>query len=171
MNTRVTIVPYEAARHGDAPWQVIRTVFKEYDFEFTDGEYQDDIARYNGVSGWLAVAEDESGKVVGCVALADERNGLYELHRLDVLPEARRVGLGERLVRWGIDGVVARGGHTLELYSDVVFLDAHRLYRRMGFRNHRFRYAPDPWQSREWGFTMDVGAHRAEHDRMNTESR
>jgi len=40
------------------------------------------------------------------------------------------------------------------LYSDVAFLDAHRLYRRMGFRNHRFRYAPDPWQSREWGFEL-----------------
>jgi len=24
----------------------------------------------------------------------------------------------------------------------------------MGFRNHRFRYAPDPWQSREWGFEL-----------------
>lgn len=169
MNARVTIVPYEAARHGDAPWQVIRTVFKEYNFEFTDGEYQEDLVRYDGVGGWLAVAEDATAKVIGCVALTDEGAGLFELHRLDVLPEARRAGLGERLVRWGIDGVVARGGQTLELYSDVAFLDAHRLYRRMGFRNHRFRYASDPWQSREWGFTMDVAARRTEHDTMNPE--
>ena len=25
-------------------------------------------------------------------------------------------------------------------------------YIRLGFRCHRFRYAPDPWQTREWGF-------------------
>ena len=31
---------------------------------------------------------------------------------------------------------------------------ADYLATRHGFRCTRFRYAPDPWQSREWGFEM-----------------
>jgi hypothetical protein len=38
----------------------------------------------------------------------------------------------------------------------VHFEDAHRLYLRMGFRCNRFRYAPDPWQSPEWGFVIEL---------------
>ena len=45
----------------------------------------------------------------------------------------------------------------LGIVRDVHFEDAHRLYRRFGFRCTRFRYAPDPWQSREWGFELDLG--------------
>ena len=40
------------------------------------------------------------------------------------------------------------------IVSPFAFTNAHRLYLRCGFRNHRFRYAPDPFASREWGFTL-----------------
>ena len=60
------------------------------------------------------------------------------------------------MLRWALALARKRGARTVELYSDVAFLDAHRLYRRFGFRNHRFRYAPDPWQSREWGFILEL---------------
>ena len=55
-----------------------------------------------------------------------------------------------------IDRAQVEGAQELVLYSDIAFADAHRLYTRMGFRCNRFRYAPDPWQSREWGFTLDL---------------
>ena len=48
------------------------------------------------------------------------------------------------------------GCERMVLFSDIAFEDAHRLYLRFGFRNHRFRYAPDPWQSREWGFELEL---------------
>ena len=51
----------------------------------------------------------------------------------------------------------ARGGPLREPHGAPPFEDAHRLYRRHGFRNHRFRYAPDPWASREWGFVRSLG--------------
>lgn len=155
----VTIEPYERARHGDGPWRVVAAVFDEYGFEFAKDDYDDDLARpeahYDGQRGWFAVAV-QGGRVVGCVAATDEGDGLFELHRLYVLPAARKSGTGSALCQWVFDVVRRHGGRRIELFSDIFFEDAHRLYRRLGFRNHRFRYAPDPWQSREWGFIADL---------------
>jgi GNAT superfamily N-acetyltransferase len=154
------IVPYDRAAHGDGPWQVVKTVFDEYGFPFAESDYDADVLRpdvhYDGARGWFAVAEDEQGRVVGCVGVTDEGGGAFELHRLYVLAPVRRSGAGSGLVRWAIETAQSRGGRQMVLFSDVHFRDAHRLYERHGFRCNRFRYAPDPWQSREWGFTRDL---------------
>ncbi len=154
----VRIFPYDHARHGDGPWRVVSAVFDEYGFPFTESGYDADLLRphehYDGIGGWFAVAEDQAGEVVGCVGLTDEGDGHFELHRLYVLARARRSGTGNALVQWVLDLARERGAREVELFSDVHFEDAHRLYRRLGFRNHRFRYAPDPWQSRELGFIL-----------------
>lgn len=157
----IAIRPYDRACHGDGPWRVIASVFREYGYEFdTDGydrDVQDPDAYFIAPGGGFAVAEDASGKVIGCTGHGPGgADGVFELKRLYVLAEARRGGAGERLVRWVIDEVRARGGRRIVLYSDIAFLDAHRLYRRMGFSNHRFRYADDPWHTPEWGFVMDL---------------
>ena len=152
------LVSYERGRHGDGPWQVVAAVFDEYGFPFAENDYDADLARpdvhYDGVTGWFRVAEDRGGRVVGCAGLADNGGGTFELHRLYVLAEARRAGTGSALVRWCIEEATTRGAARLILFSDVQFEAAHRLYRRLGFRCTRFRYAPDPWQSREWGFEL-----------------
>lgn len=155
------LVPYDRARHGDGPWRVVSTVFEEYGFPFAESDYDADLMwpekYYDGAKGWFVVAEDQAGEVVGCVGLSDEGGGAFELHRLYVLAEARGHRLGERLCQWVIDGARARGAEWLVLFSDVHFTHAHALYERVGFRANRFRYAPDPWQSREWGFIMEFG--------------
>jgi putative acetyltransferase len=154
------VVPYDPMRHGDAPWRIVAAVFEEYGFEFAVNDYDADLMapheHYDGRTGWFAVAEDEAGRVLGCVGLTDEGGGLFELHRLYVSKDARRSGAGSALTHWVIESARANGARRIILFSDVHFLDAHRLYRRMGFRNHRFRYAPDPWQSREWGFELTI---------------
>lgn len=154
----LAIEPYERERHGNGPWRVVAAVFREYGFEFATGGYDDDLARpeahYDGRHGWFAVAL-QGGEVVGCVGLTDEGGGLFELHRLYVLPPARKSGAGTALCRWVFDIARRQGASRLELFSDIHFADAHRLYRRLGFRNHRFRYAHDPWQSPEWGFILE----------------
>lgn len=153
------VVPYSRERHGDGPWRVVATVFEEYGFEFAVSEYDADLARpeefYAGERNAFFVVEDESG-VVGCVGYTDEGNGVFELHRLYGLSRARRSGMGEALVRRVVDEARRLGGKKVILFSDVMFEDAHRLYMRCGFRCTRFRYAPDPWQSREWGFELDL---------------
>jgi GNAT superfamily N-acetyltransferase len=152
------IVPYDPARHGDGPWRVVKAVFDEYGFPFDENDYDADLARPHEHyrPGWFWVAETADGQVTGCIGLSDEGSGTLELHRLYVLASARRGGLGERLCRTVIDAARTAGARELVLYSDIAFRDAHRLYQRLGFHNHRFRYAPDPWQSREWGFTMNM---------------
>jgi GNAT superfamily N-acetyltransferase len=156
-----TIVPYDRGRHADGPWRVVSSVFEEYGFPFAEGDYDADVMwpekHYDGTRGWFVVAEDEAQNVVGCVGLSDEGGGEFELHRLYVLAEARGHRLGERLCRWVIDTAREFGAERLVLFSDVHFSHAHALYERMGFRANRFRYAPDPWQSREWGFIMELG--------------
>ena len=157
----VSIVPYDSFRHGRQPWEVVKAVFTEYGFPFDENDYDADLAdpaaHYDGRAGWFVVAEEPGGRVVGCVGLTDEGEGLFELHRLYVLAEMRGSGTGSGLVQWALDQALLRGARRLVLYSDIAFEDAHRLYRRFGFRNHCFRYAPDPWQSREWGFEMIFG--------------
>ncbi len=156
----VSVVAYERNRHGDAPWRIVRDVFEEYGFEFAVNDYDSDLlepeTHYDGVHGWFAVAEDPAGRVLGCVGVTDEGHGTFELHRLYVAASGRRRGAGAALTAWVIETARAHGARRLVLYSDIHFTAAHRLYRRMGFRNHRFRYAPDPWQSREWGFELDL---------------
>ncbi|MEO8540682.1 MAG: GNAT family N-acetyltransferase [bacterium] len=160
------IVPYNRARHGDGPYRVVSTVFDEYGFPFAENDYDADLmapdVHYDGQTGWFSVAEDADGNVVGCVGVSDEGNREFELHRLYVLSEARGYNLGERLCTWVIETALSKGARRLVLFSDVHFSHAHTLYERIGFRADRFRYAPDPWQSREWGFLMEFpgeGSH------------
>lgn len=159
--TGIAILPYERSRHGDGPWRVVKAVFDEYGFPFDENDYDADLLRpdehYSDGRGWFAVAElPGEARVAGCVGVTDEGAGLFELHRLYVLAEARRHGTGRGLIDWALETARAHGARRMELFSDIAFRDAHRLYARCGFRCHRFRYAPDPWQSREWGFTIDL---------------
>ncbi|GAB4329775.1 MAG: hypothetical protein Kow0010_14440 [Dehalococcoidia bacterium] len=138
----------------------MRAVFEEFGFELEVDGYEADVvdpaAHYAPPANGFAVAEDGHGRVVGCVGFTGEGHGTFELHRLYVLREARRHGLGEALVRWVIGQARERGGTRIILFSDIQFTDAHRLYERLGFRRTRFRYAPDPWQSREWGYELSL---------------
>ncbi|GIW14283.1 MAG: hypothetical protein KatS3mg063_0136 [Tepidiforma sp.] len=156
------VVPYARERHGDGPWRVVARVFEEYGFPFAEADYDADVLwpERHYREGWFLVAEAADGEVVGCVGLSDEGDGEFELHRLYVLPEARGKGLGERLTREVIGLARAAGARRLVLFSDVAFEHAHRLYGRCGFRRNRFRYAPDPWQSREWGFVLEFEEER-----------
>jgi len=156
------VVPYARERHGDGPWRVVARVFEEYGFPFAEADYDADVLwpERHYREGWFLVAEAADGEVVGCVGLSDEGGGEFELHRLYVLPEARGKGLGERLTREVIGLARAAGARRLVLFSDVAFEHAHQLYERCGFRRNRFRYAPDPWQSREWGFVLEFEEER-----------
>jgi GNAT superfamily N-acetyltransferase len=153
------IVSYDRERHGDGPYRVVGEVWLEYGWEIHP-EHDADVVRpdlhYGGERAAFMVAEGPGGEIVGCVGLSDEGEGVFHLHRLYVLARARRGGLGGRLVTWGIDEARRRGAAKLILFSDVAFEDAHRLYRRLGFRCTRFRYSPDAYESREWGFELPL---------------
>ncbi len=88
---------------------------------------------------YLAVAEDESGEVVGTLQLTFT-SGLSRMGMTRATVEAVRVrsgqrgnGLGERMVRWAVDEARARGCGLVQLTTDASRVDAHRFYERLGF--------------------------------------
>jgi putative acetyltransferase len=84
--------------------------------------------------GLFWVAEDERGRICGCVAVDFPEPEQGELHRLYVRPDQRRRGLGETLVRLAEDHALARGASRMVFWSDTRFTGAHRLYERLGYR-------------------------------------
>lgn len=151
----IALVPYEYARHGNGPKEVVIEAWAPYGYEYAP-EYDTDIVRPDQHYPLGFMVAECDGQVVGCIGISELEPGLFRLNRLYVRPPMHRKGIGGRLVDWVIAEARRRNGRRIILFSDIAFLDAHRLYERKGFRRTRFRYAPDAWQSREWGYELDL---------------
>lgn len=86
----------------------------------------------NGGVFWAT--EDESGRICACVSVDFPAEGAAELHRLYVRPDRRGRGLGSFLVRAVERHAREKGATRMFFWSDTRFTDAHRLYRRLGYR-------------------------------------
>ena len=112
-----------------------------------------------GGAAWVAkraLAAPGAGGVVGSVAwrpIADELGERMELQMLYVMPDARRRGLASYLVRMVEGHMRDRGVEVLDLWSDVRFTDAHRLYRSLGWQQlAETRFVDDLSNSTEFHF-------------------
>lgn len=92
------------------------------------------IATAFGEDGGRFWVAEVDGEIVGCagIAPADDPSGA-ELKHLYVAKRARRAGLGSRFVAMVEREAVRNGAAFVELWSDTRFLDAHRLYERLGY--------------------------------------
>jgi len=80
---------------------------------------------------WIAELD---GRPVGCVmCVRDEAPGTARLRLLLVEPEARGLGVGDRLVGAVIGFARGVGYHELVLWTNDVLTAARRIYRRHGF--------------------------------------
>lgn len=79
------------------------------------------------------LAEDEEGVPLGVVLAVAER-GMLGIYDLAVRPDARRRGLGQRLVARCLAEGAARGCRLFWLQVTAENAAARALYRRMGFR-------------------------------------
>ena len=87
----------------------------------------------------LVVAEDVTGRVVGCLQLAvlpglssqGASRGLLEDVR--VATDCRSRGIGEQLVQWAVAEARAKGCNLVELLTHQSRVDAQRFYKRLGF--------------------------------------
>jgi putative acetyltransferase len=111
---------------------------------------------YSKLGGRFWVAEQDA-RVVGCVGFVPlpAQSGA-ELRKLYVHRRARRRGLGARLSMLVEDEARSRGARYVELWSDTRFLDAHRLYQRLGYvRGTATRDLHDMSGSVEYHFRKD----------------
>ncbi|MGI9391147.1 MAG: GNAT family N-acetyltransferase [Boseongicola sp.] len=81
---------------------------------------------------WIAVADDQRLGSVFCART--ETSGIAQLRLLFTEPEARGLGLGQRLLSACVDFARLSGNHTLRLWTHDTHQSAIRLYERNGFK-------------------------------------
>ena len=86
--------------------------------------------------GHVLLAIDAKDRAVGTVALKRESEGVYELTKMAVAPEARGTGVGRLLMQGALDVFRARGGRELFLESSSKLGPALALYESVGFRHY-----------------------------------
>lgn len=130
-----------AARDDDGPAiaALMEAVFAEYEGCVVDPDVDmpdlDGVATAVREAGGCCWVAERAGLVVACIGCkpADGRGDALQLKRLYVSAAARRQGLGARLVGLVEAEAAARTCRAIELWSDTRFLDAHRLYGRLGY--------------------------------------
>lgn len=139
--------------------EVVRAVYAEYGFTWEPDGYNADLADVEARFDAFWVAET-GGRVLGCAGLRGCVAGLggaeWSLERLYLLPEGRGAGLGTALFRTVVEEARARGGTRLEIWSDKLLVDAHRLYGREGAEVVAERVNDDPDETAEWGLILDL---------------
>jgi GNAT superfamily N-acetyltransferase len=155
--------------------RVIKAVYDEYNFTWDPGDYHADLYDLEAHYGNEFLVAEVDGQVVGTVALAlhdlipgpegepVKHDGAIRiggtdcsLERLYVHPEARRGGVGRTLTEVVFTRARTVGRTNLEMWSDKRFVDAHRLYQKLGARVVGERICHDPDQSPEWGLFVTL---------------
>ena len=83
--------------------------------------------------GAILFAEDSELGVVGTCGLLKTDEAEFELIKMAVVPEAQGRGVGELLLRAGIEAALALGAKRLFLLTNSKSQAAIRLYERNGF--------------------------------------
>lgn len=168
-----------SSRVGDEAGVVaaIRHVYDEYGFTWDPEEYHADLydlARHYVDLGHAFLVATEGPNILGTAALkrfaqlpdgesviavgSQLRIGGADcsLERLYVPKHLRRSGIGSKLFQAVLDEARASRKTRMEIWSDKRFVDAHRLYQRMGAVSVGERICHDPDQSPEWGLRLDL---------------
>jgi putative acetyltransferase len=151
-----------ADEDSDALIELIGVTWSEYPGVVLDVDREEpwlrEPATYyveHGGAFWVAVGED--GALHACIGLRPSSNESVELKSLYVAAAGRRGGLGSGLVRMVEDEAVRLGARRIVLWSDSRFLDAHRLYQRLGYwPTGESRELNDVSSTTEYGFAKDV---------------
>ena len=150
---------------SEALIELIETTWGEYPGVILDVDAEEPWLRApatyyaeHGRAFWVAIGAD--GSLHGCIglrAVTEVPEVTVELKSLYVAVAGRRSGLGSGLV--GLVEAEARrlGAQRIILWSDTAFLDAHRLYERLGYaRTGESRELHDISNTTEFGFAKDL---------------
>ncbi|MFO0838916.1 MAG: GNAT family N-acetyltransferase [Phycisphaerae bacterium] len=161
MDRTVTI---REANAGDAEaiQTLVRGIFADYgyvlDVQREDPHLREPAAYFRARGGLCWVARRDA-RTVGVIAVTIHDHSA-ELKSLYVDSGERRQGLGRRLVELVIG--FARNGdcRLVELWSDTLFTDAHRLYERLGFRRCGLREMQVTNRFSEYRYELDLSEQR-----------
>lgn len=169
-------VRIEAAGLAEAAeaMELIHGVFVEYGFtwapqeEFWDLLASPEAFPYRDPQGAMWVMRDETQAVVGSIAVEQLDDSTAELHRLYLDARLRGSGYGRELFLLGVDWARRKGMRRIVLWSDTRFLDAHRLYERLGYARTGERRLADVNQTVEYRYERllgsESGAAKIDHD-------
>lgn len=125
------------AREEDTPaihaliGAIIESYGDRFDVRREDTHLQAPGPYFRNTGGEFWVVERE-GEVIASCAIALHADSA-ELKSLYVRRERRGRGLGRRLVDIAMDYARRAGRRRMTLWSDTRFVEAHRLYERLGF--------------------------------------
>ena len=102
--------------------------------ESTDADLADLEGFYSDGDGFFDVVVDNSGKIVGTVAIHRTENDLCELRKMYLAKEVRGIGLGRDLIDHAIERAREMGFNLMWLETAHSLKTARRLYESYGFR-------------------------------------
>lgn len=120
---------------------------------------------YRRWRGVLWVVEHD-GRVVASGGMRPSGPGMASVHHLYVERSQRRQGLASRLLALIEAAARERDAHWIQLWSDTRFVEAHQLYRRLGYlRSGGFRELGDRSRTEEYHFVKLLSAASAAYGR------
>jgi putative acetyltransferase len=143
---------FVAVGPGDPRVETVRELFVEYHkelgidlcFQSFDEELASLPGKYAPPSGLLLLVV-EDGRPVGCGALRDLGEGICELKRIYVRPEARRRGLARMISEKLIEFGRAAGYKVARLDTLMRLKGAVPLYEQLGFTEiPAYNFNPEP---------------------------
>jgi putative acetyltransferase len=137
--------------------ELIRDVFAEYGCVLNTQEdayllQPGPYFRERGGEFWVV---EHEGRIIATIAVVLQEDAA-ELKCLYVHRAYRRQGWGRRLSELVLDFARQAGKPRMILWTDTRFLEAHRLYRRMGFTQRGTRELHDSNNTVEYGFELDL---------------
>jgi GNAT superfamily N-acetyltransferase len=142
------VIALVAAAYADYPGCIL-------DLETETPELLAPASSHAAMGGDFWVAE-AAGQVVGSVGYQPLHGGV-ELLKLYVAREARGQGLGRRLIALVEEAARAAGASHIELWTDMRFTAAHRLYEHLGFlRSLDTRRLDDLSRSVEYHYRLEL---------------
>ena len=117
----------------DLVFSVLRSYGLEPSPDSTDADLADIEANYFSLGGAFDVLTDESGVIVGTVAVHHTEGSLCELRKMYLSPSCRGQGLGRRMMEHALTRAKELGFQQMWLETAESLKEAHGLYTKFGF--------------------------------------